>query len=213
MCRVRKWRMGFGQCQRAKKASQVGFVAGLAVVLWLATGCACLFPRTQTKTESQWDSYQEVAAAFEKIVPYQTQTNGLKELGFDPLVSSNVKILTYVEVMQYFMPNPAITKADLNPSVRACIEAQEHGQALVVELSDIRTRRHGNLLLDVLGFKRRTHETGWRFKGVILTTNNMVVYKLSSGDPAISNRQKRIKPLGPLQELDSSIVSAAERVY
>jgi hypothetical protein len=191
----------------------VGLIAGLTVVLWLGAGCACMFPRTQTNTESKWSSYKEVAAEFDKIVPYQTHTVDLKELGFHPLVSPNVKILTYVEVMQYFMPNQAITKADLNPSVRACIEAQEHGQALVVELSDIRTRRHGNLFLDVLGFKRRTHETGWRFKGVILTTNNTVVYKLSSGDPAVSSRQKRIKPLGPLQELDSSVMGIAEGAY
>jgi hypothetical protein len=213
MCWVRKWQVGFGRRQGAKKAGQMGSVAGVTLALWLGTGCACLFPRTQTTTESRWSSYADVAAAFDKIFPYQTQTNDLKELGFHPLVSPNVKLLTYVEVMQYFMPNQAITKADLNPSVRACIEAQERGQALVVELSDLRTKRHGNLLLDVLGFKRRTHETGWRFKGVILTTNNTVVYKLSSGDPTISNRQKRIKPLGPLQELDSSVMSLAEQAY
>jgi hypothetical protein len=172
-----------------------------------------MLPSTQAVTHSRWTNYNAVVTAFDKILPYQTHVEDLKALGFHPLVSPNVRILTYVEVTQHFMPNPAITKADLNPAVRTCIEAEERGQAYLVELSDIRTRRYGNVLFDVFGFKRRTHESGWRFKGLILTANSVVVYKLASGDPAVSTDQKKVKPLGPLQELDSTITPAAVKGF
>ena len=122
-----------------------------------------------------------------------------------------MKILTYVEVAQYFMPNPSITKADLNPAVRDCIQAEERCKGYLLDLSDIQTKRYGSPFWDITGFRRRTHEYGWRIKGLILSTNGVVLYKLSSGDPEISNRRMQYKPLGPLQELDSAVAGAAIR--
>jgi len=193
------------------KTSSAGLFVGASMMIW-AMGCSCILPRTETRTKSQFASYEQVQAAFDAIVPYKTRTADLKVLGLEPSVSPNVKVLTYVEVIQHFMPNPAITKEDLHPAVRECIEAQENGHAYLVDLAEIRTKRYGNAFLDVFGFKRRTHETGWRFNGLILTTNGTVVYKLSSGEPSISNFEKRVKPLGPLQELDSAAASAAGAV-
>ena len=177
-------------------------------VAGLATGCYSVLPQTEVVTQSPWTNYTAVVTAFDKIVPYQTHVEDLKALGFHPLVSPNVKIMTYVEVAQYFMPNPSFTKADLNPSVRDCIQAEERCKGYLVDLSDIQTKRYGSAILDITGFKRRTHEYGWRFKGVILTTNGVVLYKLASGDPEVSTKRVHIKPLGPLQELDSAVGGA-----
>lgn len=183
---------------------------GLGAVL-LLNGCSSVLPSTQSVTRSHFTNYTQVEEAFARIVPNETHTRDLRELGFHPAVSPNVRILTYVEVMQRFMPNPAITKADLAPGVLACIEAHERGHAYEVELSDIKTKRYGNAFLDIFGFKRRTHETGWRFRGLILTTNGIVTYKLAAGEPMVANDSSRIRPLGPLQELDSAASSAATR--
>lgn len=68
------------------------------------------------------------------------------------------------------------------------------------------SHRYGNLLLDILGFRRKTHEYGWDFKGLILIKDGLVVYKLSSGEPQISRNETVRHPLGPLQELDGSIL-------
>lgn len=89
------------------------------------------------------------------------------------------------------------------------IDAKENWHAYPIELSDIRTKRHGNVVLDILGFKRRTLEAGWRFAGIILTTNATVVYKLTAGEPSILNYRKTVKPLGPLQELDAAVAGVA----
>ena len=171
----------------------------------LTAGCRSLFSSSQSTTVSRWKSYDDVEAAFQKITPYQTTVLDLRTLGFDPKGSPNVKILTYVDIVQTFMPNPAIHKQDLPDAVRECIAAKEKSRAYLVELQDIRDKRHGNLLLDIFGFKRQTHESGWRFKGLILINGDLVVYKLSSGEPRVASEDKKVKPLGPLQELDAVI--------
>jgi hypothetical protein len=181
----------------------------LAVAL-LAAGCRSLFSSSQSTTVSRWNSYSEVEAAFGKITPYHTSIADLKSLGFHPAASPNVKILTYVDIVQTFMPNPAIRMEDLPPAVRECIEAKEKSRAYLVELQNILDKRHGSLILDVFGFKRKTHESGWRFKGLILIKDDLVVYKLSSGEPLVSREDKRLRPLGPLQELDNSVMRAVD---
>ncbi|HEY5345406.1 MAG TPA: hypothetical protein VIK62_03580 [Verrucomicrobiae bacterium] len=160
-------------------------------------------------TVSRWKSYNDVESAFQKITPYQTTVTDLRTLGFDPKTSPNVKILTYVDIIQTFMPNPGIHKQDLPDAVRECIEAKEKSRAYLIELEDIRDKRHGNLFLDIFGFDRQTHKSGWRFKGLILINDNLVVYKLASGEPRIANEENKVKPLGPLQELDLNISTAA----
>jgi hypothetical protein len=182
----------------------------LAVMLELAlltTGCRSLFSSTRSTTLSCWTNYEATESAFAKITPRQTTEQGLRNLGLHPAVSPNVQLLTYVDIIQTFMPNPGIRLEDLPAGVRECIAAQEHGKAYLVELQDIRDKRHGNLFLDIFGFKRTTHESGWRFKGLILLKDGLVVYKLSSGEPLISREDKKLKPLGPLQELDTSVTA------
>src|SRR5258708_25001404 len=175
----------------------------------LTSGCASfsLFPAKRSTTESRWTNYAQVQAAFDRIQTNRTRVVELKQMGFDPAASPNVKILTYVDLIQRFMPNPGIRIEDLHPAVRACIEGKEHSRAFELILKNDYKKRHGNLFLDILGFKRQTHETGWEFDGLVLMDDGTVVYKLSSGQPLISREDKEIRPLGPLQELEGSFAS------
>ena len=180
-------------------------VAGVLAGMVMTVGCKSLFSHNESTTVSHWHSYRDVSTAFEKIVPNHTTEDDLKLLGFHPLVSPNVKVLTYVDIIQAFMPNPGIHLKDLPDPVRDCIAARENSRAYLVELHDIRDQRHGNLFLDIFGFKRRTHESGWEFKGLILIKGDLVMYKLASGQPHVSREDTKTKPLGPLQELDGSV--------
>ena len=174
----------------------------LGALVVMACGCKSWFPSSSSTVASRWHNYDEVAEAFAKVIPNETDAEQLKALGMHPAVSPNIKILTYVDIIQIFMPNPGIRKEDLPVAVREVIEAQENGSAYLLELHNIKGKRHGNLLADMFGFKRKTHESGWEFKGLILLKGNQVAYKLSSGAPQISRDENRIKPLGPLQEVD-----------
>jgi hypothetical protein len=179
----------------------------VAGALLLVTGCSSLLPTETSTTKSHWKSYSDAENAFEQIKPHSTDTNCLRLLGFYPPVSPNVKLLTYVDIIQIFMPNPGIRQKDLPEAVRECIDAREHGYGYLIDLQNTNSHRHGNVFLDMFGFKRKTHIEGWRFKGLILITNGVVVYKLSSGEPQISRDNNTTRPLGPLQELDRVVFS------
>lgn len=125
-------------------------------------------------------------------------------MGFDPSVTPNISIMPYVDIVPIFMCNPNIHMADLPVGVQVYVESKTNNCAYRVILQDVRAKRHGNLLLDVFGFKRLTHNSGWRFNGLILIKNNVVVYTLSSGEPNISSEDSTVKPLGPFQDLQDS---------
>ena len=176
--------------------------------MFLTVGCKNLFSHSESTTVSRWKTYKDVEIAFGKVVPYHTTVEDLQMLNFDPKLSPNIKILTYVDIIQTFMPTPAIRQQDLPDGVRDCIKAQENSRALLIELHDTKDQRHGNLFLDIFAFKRFTHTSGWDFKGLILIKGDLVVYKLSSGEPRVSRDENKVKPLGPLQEIDLSPGSA-----
>lgn len=178
----------------------------LFLTVFLATGCSSLLPTKTSTVESRWKTYDQARLAFDIVEPHYTRTNDLASLGFYPGISPNIKILTYADLVPIFMPNPGIRKNDLPAGVVECIDAHDRGFGYVVDLQNTRGKRYGNVLLDMFGFKRQTHETGWEFKGLILVKDDMVVYKLSSGQPKISRDEKVIRPLGPFQEIDGLLV-------
>src|ERR1700752_277783 len=91
-----------------KNMSQRIFMLLVISGMLLTSGCKSLFPSNSTTVNSRWKTYAQVAGAFDKIQPYNTDANGLKNLGFDPAISPNVKILTYVEILPIFLPNAGI---------------------------------------------------------------------------------------------------------
>lgn len=183
---------------------RIAMLVLLPSLLVLTTGCQNLFMSHRTATESPWTNWDQVNIAFNRIVPNQTTVSDLKCIGFDPSVTPNITIMPYVDIVPIFMPNPNITIADLPMGVQVYVEAKTNNCAYRVVLQDVKEKRHGNLLLDVFGFKRLTHQSGWRFKGLILIKNGVVVYKLSSGEPDISNEESIVKPLGPFQDMQDS---------
>jgi len=181
------------------------------IALFLTSGCAALLPSSQATTKSRWTNYWEARSTFDRIVPFQTTSTDLNALGFDPS-APNVKLLTYLDVIQRFLPNQSIAKEDLDHAVRECIEAKDGCRALELELNEVKGKRLGSVLLDMFGFRRKTHETGWRFKALLLIRNDRVVYKLSSGEPAVDRMEKKVKPLGPLQDVDSLLLRSVSEL-
>ncbi len=130
----------------------------------------------------------------------------LRTLGFDPVSTPNVKILTYLDLIQRFIPNASISLKDLQPDVRDCIESKDCCHAYEMELDMTNNKRFGNLALDIFGFDRRTKTSGWTFKALIIVKDDVVAYKIRSGEPNVDRIDRRTKPLGPLQELDNILL-------
>lgn len=155
-----------------------------------------------------WTNWDQANIAFNQITPNRTTHKELTMMGFDPNITPNIKIMPYVDIVPLFMPNPNIRMDDLPVGVRVYVSAKQNSLAYLVELEDVHDKRHGNLLLDVFGFKRRSHQSGWRFKGLILLKDDVVVYTLCSGEPDISREETNIKPLGPFQDMSDILLHA-----
>lgn len=175
----------------------------LAVVF--TTGCRSLLPSESNRSRTQWKSYEEAQAAFDQIVPHETTAGDLQCLGFDPDTTANLKVLTYVDLLRRFIPNSSVTLADLHPDVRRCIEAKDACRVYELDLAVTHSKRFGNLFADMFGFKKKSHITGWNIKMLVLVKDDVVAYKLLSGEPQIDRYERKTKPLGPFQEMDGIV--------
>ena len=176
----------------------------------LLGGCtAALLPSSNQINESPWTTFEDGKAAFDRIIPNTTTTAELLELGFDPYTTPNVKLITYLDLINKFLPNPAIRLENLDESVKSCLEAREGCYGYEIAPNRIKTKRYGNVFLDLLNFNRKTTTTGWRFSALIVMKNGVVVYKLWGGEPKILTLEEKNNPLGPLQEFDNVLTVPA----
>ena len=177
------------------------FITSLAIIfsLVILTACAALLPRARTSTVGPWQNYHEAQQAFDKIIPYQTTLEDLRTLKLDPASNPNITILNYSDVIRRFIPSPSVSADELAPGVRECILAKGACNGYeIVQQSNMR-KRYGNFWADFLNFKRKVEITGWSFSGVILVKDNIVIYTLAGGQPAIYTLEESKNPLGPLQ--------------
>ncbi len=170
-------------------------------IVLLLTGCGTLLPSVKEITKTyEWETFDEAKTAFEKIIPYETTSDDLKKIGFDPNSTPNLVILSHLDIVRRFMLNPSIKKEDLDAGIQSCIDAKTNCRAYEIKLKNVTSRRYGSVLLDLFNFKRRTNETGWQFEALIVMVNGTVVHKLWGGKPIIDEYREVKNPLGPLQD-------------
>ena len=172
-------------------------------VLFLA-GCGTLLPRGESVVESPWHSFADAQQTFDQIIPYKTTAEDLRKLKLDPLQNPNITLLNYSDVLRRFIPSPATNMQDLDSGVRDCIDAKSACKGYEVDQKTVTRRRYGNFWADFLNFKRKVNIAGWRFNGVILIKGDLVVYKLTGGQPVIHELEESKNPLGPLQGIGES---------
>lgn len=177
----------------------------IIVFLCFINGCNSLLPSIDQKTKSPWQSFEEAKKSFDKIVPNKTTTKELKLLGFDPFETPNVKVVTYLDITQRFIPNQSIRLEDLPEGVRTCLEAKEACKGYEVTPEETFSKRYGNTVADLLNVRRKTVTWGWRFNALIVLKEALVVYKLWGGEPSVLKYEDKKNPLGPLQDIGKVI--------
>jgi hypothetical protein len=206
--------MSLGDRIRSRRYAKV--FASLFVTLSLV-GCGGfgLLPRQTSVNNTRFNSYTEVSSAYESIVPGETQVSDLTRIGFDSVTTTNVEILSYLGVIERFMPRDSIRFDRLDPAVQSCIAARDRCTAFVYRPQRLEQERQGNILLDILGFERTTVSHGWAAEVTLLVENGRVAYKIMSGRPHIEDSQEQVQPLGPLQDLGGSaaMIHTAARVF
>ena len=198
--------------RREKSVRLLRFFLSGALTLAI-TGCSGVLPRSSESTETPWASFEAAKHAYDKVQPGQTSTEDLRDLGFDPEHGQNVRVLSYLELQQRFMPTPSISRSDLDPQVRACLDLHSACSGIEVKPQAIERRRVGNAVLDVFDFQRETVETGWTFTALVLLQDGVAVYKTWSGSANIRSTEKRTNPLGPLQDLGGFAADRATNTF
>jgi hypothetical protein len=179
----------------------------LAALCLVAPGCSALLPSSKQTTASPWKSYEEAELTFDKIIPGVTTEADLRELKLQPGTNPNIAILNYSDVLMRFVPHASISISDLDTGVRLCITAKTGCKGFEISQSSLAKARNGNFFADVLGFSKSTHITGWKFTGLLLIKDGVVIYKLTGGQPSIAHQEEDNNPLGPVQSLGGSILN------
>jgi hypothetical protein len=175
-------------------------------ILISLNGCSGgLLPSVKKTTKSPWQHFEEAKKSFDLIVPHKTTSKDLKQLGFDPFETPNVKLITYLELLERFMPNQSIRMEDLDLGVQACLKIRELCQGYEILPQILDSKRYGNVFLDLFNFRRKQMKTGWKFNALIVLKDNLVVHKIWGGEPNIAEFEEKKNPLGPLQDINKAL--------
>ena len=169
------------------------------------TGCTGMLPSMKQTTKSPWKTFEDAKRSFDKIVANKTTSEDLKQLGFDPFETPNVKLITYLDLIERFMPNQSIRMKDLDIGVQQCLKVREFCQGYEVNPKVLSSKRYGNVFLDLFNFRRKTLTRGWEFDALIVLKGNLVVHKVWSGEPNVSEIEDKRNPLGPLQDINKAL--------
>lgn len=176
--------------------------------LVLLAGCGGgLLPEQNSRVAGPFERYDQVVESFEQIVPGMTRADDLPSLGFDAR-DNNVEVLSYLGIEGRFLPAAGVRWENLDPAVRACIRAQIYCTGFVFHPSRADSKRMGNTVSDLFGFRRTTRNLRWSAEVILLVMNGRVVHKVFSGNPRAESWDDKRQPLGPLQDLGGALAHA-----
>ena len=189
-------------------------VAASILVASVLVGCGGLglLPHQTEIKNTSFKTYKDVEVAYGQIDPGHTRTADLVTIGFDANDSPNVEVLSYLGVIERFIPRDSIRFDNLDPIVQQCIIARERCTGYVFHPERLHKERLGSWVLDILGFQRTTVDYGWSADVVLLVMDGHVAYKVMSGHPHIEDFHHDVQPLGPFQDLTGTVLHTASAV-
>lgn len=163
-----------------------------------------MLPAARQDISNPWKDFADAKAAYDKIVPYRSDLEAVRNLGFSSQ-TANVQLLNEAQVVNAVLPSPLKDKTTIPNGIKDCMQRQDDCTGYLMEPSHITQTRVGNFLLDFLNFKRNTVTSGWKFSALVVVIDQVVVYKQWSGEPRIESVDLRINPLGPLQSMGETL--------
>jgi hypothetical protein len=190
------------------KTRHLGTLSMMACAV-LTAGCSTLLPRATSRSVSPFATFDSARESFERIVPYRTTLPELKQLGFDVYAHGSVQQVPYPQLVGQLVPNPVLTFDQLDGGIRDCIQARQECRAYVFRAGTEVHERRGPFIVDFLNFRRVTRTLGWRFEGLVLVRDGVVLFRNHGGEPLIDRVEERVNPLGPLQSLGEAVARDA----
>lgn len=163
-------------------------------------GCSGLLPRASASTPSTFESFAQAQAAVESITPFRTRRADLPALGFDPDQGANVTRIPYPEIVGRLAPYNGVPLDQLDPGIRACIQAGAGCQGYLFRFRSESRKREGGFTADFFNVRRTTQVRGWSFESLIVVRDDgVVLFRNVGGEPRVERTERQNNPLGPLQ--------------
>jgi hypothetical protein len=170
----------------------------LGLLLILLSGCSSLLPSEQAQLLSPFSDYSAAQARYAQVTPGNTRQTQLFALGFDPLLEGNGRMLSFLDVRLLFV-QPNIPIDYLPAGLLQCLQAKERCIGYIFDFNQTDSQRIGNFWADAFNFRKHREVHGWAFHAVFVLVDDLVVHKVSSGEPNIRRYEVKRNPLGPLQ--------------
>ena len=167
-----------------------------------------MLPKSKETTgnaTNSWQTYEEAERSFAAIVPGKTTLDELRTLHLDPRTNPNISVLQRYQIVQTFVVNQTVRPEDLDEGVRECLAAERQCIGWEVNQTATQKKRTGNAALDMAKVRRETTTLGWRFSGLLLLKDGVVLYKLTGGQPRIHEIAATEDRLAPLQALGTKL--------
>lgn len=171
----------------------------MTALVWPVLTACNLLPRGSSEVTSSFDSFEAAREALERVQPYRTRVDELKALGFDPRGAANVRRIPYPEIVARLAPNPSVPLEMLDQGIRDCILAHQACHAYEFNMGRQQRVRQGPFMADFFNFRRVVEIRGWRFMGLIVVRDGVVLFRNHGGEPQIRQSEQQRNPLGPLQ--------------
>ncbi|HSE34826.1 MAG TPA: hypothetical protein VLB83_01755 [Candidatus Paceibacterota bacterium] len=170
----------------------------LTLAALLLGGCSALMPRSHTVTNDTipWKSYSDARAFFDKIVVNETKLEDLKGLGID---TQYVEFLAVPRLTAILHGNPTVPFTSLPSRLQMCLSHQDSCLGLDIFKRVIDKDAVGSFALRVTRFVEENEITGWHAKILLVAHNGVIIYKHFEGASSVTQHEKQINPLGPLQ--------------
>lgn len=162
------------------------------------SSCGSLLPSERAEVQSPFVDYLDAELRYSQAQPGSTTRSQLFGLGFDPLTQGNGRMLSFIDVRLMFI-QPNIPIDYLPGGLVQCLEAKDRCIGYAFDFSKTDTQRVGSFWADVFNFRKKRELQGWSFKAVFVFVNDVLVHKVSNGEPNIHRLEDKKNPLGPLQ--------------
>lgn len=172
-------------------------VSLLLMLVWLS-GCSSLLPSEREEALSPFDDYLDAEIRYSQATIGTTSRSELFALGFDPLAEGNGKMLSFIDLRLMFV-QPNVPIEYLPDGLLQCLQAKDRCVGYAFEFNKTDTQRVGNFWADAFNFRKKRELQGWIFRAVFVLVDDMLVHKVSNGEPNIRRFEVKRNPLGPLQ--------------
>lgn len=191
--------------ERTTRPNRWRWTLGLGLAASIAAGgCSALLPHGSSVDVSRFESFEAARQAFEQVTPYRSTLDDLQRLGFDPGSSANVEQVPYPQWVAMLV-HPNVSPDQTDAGIRDCFLAEMSCRAYVFRFSRTDRARSGGFLADLFNFHRVTHTQGWRFEGVALVRDGLVLFRNVGGQPRLESVDDRSNPLGPFQTIGETV--------